>query len=61
MLGADLPLTRADVERIFDLLAEAAGQRAAVAKLDGRALAERLAADVAAVRLLFETPPVVET
>ena len=35
---------------VRELLAEAVGQRAAVAKLDGRALAERLAADVAEVR-----------
>ena len=35
---------------VRELLAAAVGQRAAVAKLDGRALAERLAADVAEVR-----------
>ena len=35
---------------VRELLAEAVGQRASVAKLDGRALAERLAADVAEVR-----------
>jgi Ribbon-helix-helix protein, copG family len=35
---------------VRELLAEAVSQRAAVGKLDGRALAERLAADVAEVR-----------
>jgi predicted RNA-binding protein len=35
---------------VRELLAEAVSQRATVAKLDGRALAERLAADVAEVR-----------
>jgi predicted transcriptional regulator len=35
---------------VRELLAEAVDQRATVAKLDGRALADRLAADVAEVR-----------
>lgn len=35
---------------VRELLAESVSQRATVAKLDGRALAERLAADVAEVR-----------
>ena len=35
---------------VRELLTEAVAQRAAVTKLDGRALAERLAADVAEVR-----------
>lgn len=36
---------------VRELLADAVGQRASVAKLDSRALADRLAADVAEVRL----------
>lgn len=47
-MAAERGLTMSHLVR--ELLAEAVGQRAAVAKLDGRALAERLAADVAEVR-----------
>ena len=47
-MAAERGLTVSHLVR--ELLAEAVGQRAAVAKLDGRALAERLAADVAEVR-----------
>ncbi len=47
-MAAERGLTLSHLVR--ELLAEAVGQRAAVAKLDGRALAERLAADVAEVR-----------
>jgi Ribbon-helix-helix protein, copG family len=47
-MAAERGLTLSHLVR--ELLAEAVGQRAMVAKLDGRALAERLAADVAEVR-----------
>jgi hypothetical protein len=47
-MAAERGLTVSHLVR--ELLAEAVGQRASVAKLDGRALAERLAADVAEVR-----------
>ena len=47
-MAAERGLTLSHLVR--DVLAEAVGQRAAVAKLDGRALAERLATDVAEVR-----------
>ena len=47
-LAAERNLTMSHLVR--ELLAEAVGQRAAVARLDGRALAERLAVDVAEVR-----------
>jgi predicted DNA-binding ribbon-helix-helix protein len=47
-MAAERGLTVSHLVR--ELLAEAVGQRAAVAKLDGRELAERLAADVAEVR-----------
>jgi Ribbon-helix-helix protein, copG family len=47
-MAAERGLTVSHLVR--ELLAEAVSQRAAVAKLDGRALAERLAADVAEVR-----------
>jgi hypothetical protein len=47
-MAAERGLTLSHLVR--ELLTEAVGQRAAVAKLDGRALAERLAADVAEVR-----------
>lgn len=47
-MAAERGLTVSHLVR--ELLAEAVGQRAAVARLDGRALAERLAADVAEVR-----------
>ena len=47
-MAAERGLTVSHLVR--ELLAEAVSQRASVAKLDGRALAERLAADVAEVR-----------
>ena len=47
-MAAERGLTVSHLVR--ELLAEAVGQRAAVARLDGRALAERLAADVAEAR-----------
>ena len=47
-MAAERGLTVSHLVR--ELLTEAVGQRAAVAKLDGHALAERLAADVAEVR-----------
>jgi predicted DNA-binding ribbon-helix-helix protein len=47
-MAAERGLTMSHLVR--ELIAEAVGQRASVAKLDGRALAERLAADVAEVR-----------
>ena len=47
-MAAERGLTVSHLVR--ELLAEAVAQRASVAKLDGRALAERLAADVAEVR-----------
>jgi hypothetical protein len=45
-MAAERGLTLSHLVR--ELVAEAVSQRAAVAKLDGRALAERLAADVTA-------------
>ena len=47
-MAAERGLTLSHLVR--ELVTEAVGQRATVAKLDGRALAERLAADVAEVR-----------
>jgi hypothetical protein len=47
-MAAERGLTLSHLVR--ELLAEAVAQRATVAKLDGRALADRLAADVAEVR-----------
>ena len=47
-MAAERGLTLSHLVR--ELLADAVAQRATVAKLDGRALADRLAADVAEVR-----------
>lgn len=47
-MAAERGLTLSHLVR--ELLAEAVAQRATVAKLDGRALADRLAVDVAEVR-----------